>query len=162
MVDRVIKAEANEVHRTTALWRRGHLVILGQGIRTALALVLVLATLGGAYGDDFTGTWEVTQILKERDGFPWSREVKYPKRMTLEMRGGRLVGWYTDQTGSSCAFAVTQLLNRDRDLLLVNCGETKSPAAYAPIHHAKLRNGKCHGIVIAEERLFEWVAVRRK
>lgn len=134
----------------------------GAGMRTALAAILLLASAGGAFADDFTGTWEVTQVLNEREGFPWSREIKYPKRMTLEMRDGRLVGRYTDQSGFSCAFAITQLLNQDRDLLLANCGETKSPAAYAPIHHVKLRHGKCHGIVIAEERLFEWVAVRRK
>lgn len=129
--------------------------------RRVAVLLLMLCPTTPALADDFTGRWEITQILNERHGFPWSAEIKYPKHMTLEMRAGQLVGRYTDQHDFSCAFEVLQVLNQGRDLLLGHCGETKSAEAYAPIHHAKLRDGKLHGVVTTDEKLFEWIAVRR-
>jgi hypothetical protein len=123
---------------------------------------LVLLAAARALADDFTGQWEVTQVLNEREGFPWSREIKYPKQMLLQVQAGQLVGSYTDQQDFSCTFPVVLVLNHGRDLVLAHCGETKSPDAYAPIHHVKLLNGKLHGVVTTNEKLFEWVATRRK
>jgi hypothetical protein len=134
----------------------------GGAAKYALLAIAVLAVSGPAVASDFAGQWEVTQISNERDGFRWSLEVSYPKRMALEMRGDQLAGRYTDQRGVACEFEVAALLNRGRDLLLAPCGETKSPEAYAPIHHVKLRDGKLVGVVTTNQRLFEWVAVRRE
>lgn len=131
-------------------------------MRRALSTLLLLAGAAVASSEDFAGDWEVKLLIKERDGFPWSREVTYPRSMTLEIRDGRLVGNYTDQYDHSCAFTLVSVLNEGRDLVLAGCGETKSADGYAPIHHAKLREGKLHAIVTTNEKLFEWIAVRRK
>jgi len=124
--------------------------------------LLTFLSVAAAVADDFTGVWQVTEIVGEREGFPWSLEIKYPKQMVLEMRSGRLAGLYTDQNGFSCEFPVIQEFNQGRDLLLAHCGETKAPEAYAPIHHVKLRDGKLRAVVTTNEKLFEWVAVRAK
>ena len=129
-----------------------------------LAVAFLMCTFAGlAPAEDFTGHWEVTRVVEPKgDGFPWSREVKYPQSMTLEVRGGRLVGHYTDQSGYSDQFELVAVINHGHDLLLVNGGAgTKDPESFSPIHHAKLRDGKLHAVVTTNSKLFEWVAEPR-
>ena len=129
------------------------------GVIGAAALA---ALVGVATADDFEGTWEVTRISNERKDGPGAGEIKYPKRMVLQMRDGRLVGHYVDQYDHPCDFDLVAVVNQGHDLLLVHCGETKAPESYAPIHHVKLRGNTLHGVVTTSVALFEWVAERRK
>jgi hypothetical protein len=132
------------------------------------SIALTLALLAGgaaraATAGGFAGHWEVTRVVESApEGAPWSQEIKYPKSMTLELRDGRLAGRYTDQWGDSDEFELVAVVNRGRDLLLVNGGlGTKQPQSFAPVHHVKLVDGKLHAIVTARDRLFEWYAERR-
>ena len=110
----------------------------------------------------FAGKWEVTSVTEaKKDAYSWSLEVKYPKRMTLEVRDGRLEGRYTDQWDYSGKFELVAVINEGHDLLLVHEGGTKDPESLSPIHHVKLIHGKLHAVVTTREKLFEWIAERR-
>lgn len=125
-------------------------------------LLLLVTSVSSASPADFAGTWEVTKVV-EYTGYTWSRQVKYPRKMTLELKKGVLSGRYTDQYGHSCAFPVAAVLNDGMDLLLANCGPTKERSAYAPVHHVKLVDGMTiHGLVMTNRHLFAWTAKRRK
>lgn len=128
-----------------------------------IALAVLLKGFVSAAGPEtFTGTWEVTRITEaKKDGYPWSSEIKYPKRMTLDVRNGRLEGRYTDQWDYSGRFELVAVINDGRDLLLVHEGGTKSQEALSPIHHVKLVKGKLHAVVTSDDKLFEWIAERR-
>jgi hypothetical protein len=128
----------------------------------AVALLVGLSASPPA-ADDFAGKWEVTTIIeKEKDGFQWSLETKYPKYMTLELRNGRLVGRYTDQWRYSGEFELVAVVNEGRDLLLVNGGAgTKAAEARSPVHHVKLVKGRLHAVVTSHDKLFEWIAERK-
>jgi hypothetical protein len=131
--------------------------------RVITVAFLLCGSVDAGAAEDFTGKWEVTKVIDgKKDEFPWSLEVKYPKYMTLELRDGRLVGRYTDQSDYSGEFELVAVINQGRDLLLVHGGAgTKSPEALSPIHHAKLVNGKLHAIVTSHTKLFEWIAERK-
>jgi hypothetical protein len=128
-----------------------------------IAVVLLLSGSPAVVEPDaFSGDWEVTRIIEaKKDGYQWSLEIKYPKRMTLEVRDGRLEGRYTDQWKHSGKFELVAIVNGGHDLLLVHEGGTKSPEARSPVHHVKLVNGKLHGVVTSHDKLFEWIAERR-
>jgi hypothetical protein len=130
----------------------------------AIAVALLLCgSPSGAAADDFAGKWEVTRIVEATKGdFQWNLEVKYPKYMTLELRNGRLVGRYTDQSEYSSEFELVAVVNQGHDLLLVHGGAgTKNPESLSPIHHVKLVRGKLHAVVTSHDKLFEWTAERR-
>jgi hypothetical protein len=127
-----------------------------------IAVLLLLSGSPVVEPDAFSGNWEVTRIIEaKKDGYEWSLEIKYPKRMTLEVRDGRLEGRYTDQWKHSGKFELVAVVNGGHDLLLVHEGGTKSPEARSPVHHVKLVNGKLHAVVTSHDKLFEWVAERR-
>jgi hypothetical protein len=134
-------------------------------MRSKLIAIAVLLCAGAAFAgaDDFTGRWEVTKVIEsKKDGFPWSLEIKYPKHMTLELREGRLVGRYTDQSGYSSEFELVAVVNQGHDLLLVHGGGgTKDSQALSPIHHVKLVKGELHAVVTSHDKLFEWIAERK-
>jgi hypothetical protein len=134
------------------------------GLRVlAVTYLTIVGATAAALADDFAGTWTVTEVVESKKGFPWSSEVKYPRMMILEVREGRLTGHYTDQQGHSDSFELVAVVNRGRDLLLVHGGAgTKDPRSFSPVHHAKLVDGRLRGVVIAEEKLFEWVAERKR
>ena len=112
--------------------------------------------------DDFAGAWVVTKVTEtQKNGFPWSKEIKYPKSMTLSVESGGLVGRYTDQWGHSATFELVAVINEGRDLLLVHGGGTKAAEAYSPVHHVKLAKGRLHAVVTSHDKLFEWEAERR-
>ena len=129
-------------------------------------MIAVLLLLSGSPAvvepDAFSGNWEVTRIIEaNKDGYEWSLEIKYLKRMTLEVRDGRLEGRYTDQWKYSGKFELVAVVNGGHDLLLVHEGGTKSPEALSPVHHVKLVKGKLRAVVTSHEKLFEWIAERR-
>jgi hypothetical protein len=126
-----------------------------------ITVVLLLCGPAKAEPGAFSGNWEVTRIIEAKKGYQWSLEVKYPKRMTLELREGRLQGRYTDQWEYSGSFELVAVVNDGHDLLLVHQGGTKSPEALSPIHHVKLVKGKLHAVVTSHDKLFEWTAERR-
>ena len=132
-------------------------------LSTAITVAILLYTseITAAMADDFTGRWEVTKVVENNKGFAWSLEVKYPKHMTLELRNGRLVGRYTDQSDYSGEFELVAAINQGRDLLLVHGGGTKESTALSPIHHVKLVKGQLHAVVTSHEKLFEWIAERK-
>jgi len=133
-------------------------------IRIALIVGMLHLAAVQAGADDFTGAWKVVEVREtQTDGYPWSAEIKYPRDMTLELRDGRLIGNYTDQTGYSDDFELAAVVNQGRDLLLVHGGAaTKDPNSLSPIHHVKLVGGKLRAVVTAHDKLFEWVAERRQ
>jgi hypothetical protein len=128
----------------------------------AIALLVGISASPPA-ADDFAGKWEVTKVIeKDKSGFQWSVEIKYPKYMTPELRNGRLAGRYTDQWDYSSEFELVAVVNEGRDLLLVNGGAgTKEPQALSPVHHVKLVKGKLHAVVTSHDKLFEWIAERK-
>jgi hypothetical protein len=127
-----------------------------------IAVLLLLSGWPVVESDAFSGNWEVTRIIEAKnDGYEWSLEIKYPKRMTLEVRDGRVEGHYTDQWKHSGKFELVAVVNGGHDLLLVHEGGTKSPEARSPVHHVKLVNGKLHAVVTSHDKLFEWIAERR-
>jgi len=132
-------------------------------LSTAITVgILLYSSITAAMADDFTGKWEVTKVIENKEGFEWSLEVKYPKSMTLEIRNGRLVGRYTDQWDYSGEFELVAVINQGRDLLLVHGGAgTKEPTALSPIHHVKPVKGKLHAVVTSHDKLFEWIAERK-
>ena len=110
--------------------------------RAITAAVLLCSSITAATAEDFTGKWEVTQIIESKKGFEWSLEIEYPKYMSLELRDGRLVGRYIDQWDYSGEFELVAVINQGHDLLLVHGGAgTKEPTALSPIHHVKLVKG---------------------
>jgi hypothetical protein len=123
-----------------------------------LPLITVVSVLAASPAagqtDAFGGNWEVTRIIEvKKDGYEWSLEIKYPKRMTLEVRDGRLEGRYTDQWNYSGKFELVAVVNGGNELLLIHEGGTKSPQARSPIHHVKLVNSKLHAVVTSNDKL---------
>jgi hypothetical protein len=129
--------------------------------RLVLPLLLSLSFPSNAGPNPFVGQWEVTQVVDTKE-YAWSAEVKYPKRMTLELKNGELTGSYTDQYEHSCAFPLVSLINDGNELVLANCGPTKDPSAYAPLHRVRLTDGKLRGVAMTNKVLFVWTAERRK
>ena len=109
--------------------------------------------------NDFIGEWVVTGIEKT-DDFPWEHQIKYPKWFSIEATANGLKGTYKDQYDHECAFDLITEINNGAELLLTNCGSTKSPIAWSPVHKVKFKDGKLQGLLVIHQLLFKWSAVR--
>lgn len=124
-----------------------------------LRFIVIILLPCSVMANDFIGEWIVTGI-ENTDDFPWEQQVKYPKSFKIEVAGSGLKGTYKDQYDHECAFDLITLINNGAELLLTNCGSTKSQIAWSPVHKVKFKDGKLQGLVITNQLLFKWSAVR--
>jgi hypothetical protein len=126
-----------------------------------LLFFAITVTSATAATEDFLGEWRIHPTPKsKRDAF-FLDDIKYPKWMKIELRNGKLVGVYEDQSEFRSEFELVAVINRGRDLIFVHGGlGTKEPESFCPVHHAKLVNGKLEGVVTANGKLFEWIGER--
>jgi hypothetical protein len=88
-------------------------------------------------------------------------EIRYPVWLKIsEVKGGLKVE-FRDQFDKTCEVKGPMVLNDGLDLVFPSCGVTKHPGSFAPIHHAKVIDGKLRGVVTTKEKLFEWVGEKK-
>jgi hypothetical protein len=125
-----------------------------------LFLVLSVMPLHAEVDSRFVGEWNVEITAPETARPPYQVEIKYPKWMKIELVDGKLTGTYIDQFDYRCTFPAIEAVNGGKDLLFVMCGTTKHPESFAPVHHAKVIDGKMVGVTLTREKLFEWKGQR--
>jgi hypothetical protein len=131
-------------------------------MKTFILILILLFPICCLADNEFIGEWDIEVVNPTTSKFPYQLEVKYPKWMKITVENGKIIGEYVDQYDYKCAFPMITLTNNGKDLIFVNCGNTKNPDSYAPIHHAKIIDGKLKGIVISNSVLFEWIGTKRK
>lgn len=118
--------------------------------------MLLTLPLQACMGGQFVGEWEIEITGPDTAMPPYQVEIKYPKWMKIELAGKGATGSYRDQFGYECTFPMIAFINAGQDLLFTMCGTTKHPESFAPVHHAKVIDGKLVGIVFTTEKMFEW------
>jgi hypothetical protein len=126
--------------------------------------------LAWAGSDEFLGEWQISVIDRPLPDDPtpeqlllhgcW-KEVKCPQRLKVYREDGVLKGDYTDQFGQSASCDWIELANDGQDLLFALAGTTKHPDSIAPLHRAKLVEGKLRGFCFTDRKLFDWVGERQ-
>ena len=126
-------------------------------------IVLLLSFLVLADEDPLIGTWNVEVKPTSDKQFPFWREIKYPKKLVVSKSGKNYKVLFTDQYGYECE-TKPMSTNRSQELIFTFCSGlgTKSPLSWSPIHHAKIVDGKLHGVVTSNRFLFEWVGDRQQ
>ncbi len=117
-------------------------------------LILFLLTKVAA-ASDFVGKWQVTKVDMPETYYG---EIKYPKYFEITENEGKVSGYYKDQFDFECQFLLSELVNGGNELLLMNCGTTKSEQAWAPLHKVKYINGELVGFVVTYGQVFVWHA----
>lgn len=120
-----------------------------------IATLIICLLANVAYANDFIGKWEVTKV-----DIPdtYYGEIKYPKYFEIAEDKGKISGRYKDQYDFECEFLLSELVNGGNELLLMNCGTTKSEQAWAPLHKVKYINGELVGSVVTYNQVFVWHA----
>ena len=111
--------------------------------------------------DPLIGTWNIEVKPDSDEQFPFWREIKYPKKLVISKSGQQYTMEFTDQYDYKCE-AKPMSTNRGLELVFTFCSGlgTKSSLSWSPIHHAKIINGKLHGVVTSNRYLFKWVGER--
>lgn len=121
-----------------------------------LSIMLIFCCLANAaFANDFVGMWQVTKVDMPETYFG---EIKYPKYFEISESDGEISGYYKDQYDFECNFILSELINAGNELLLMNCGRTKSDQAWAPLHKVKFINGELVGSVVTYGQVFVWHA----
>lgn len=105
--------------------------------------------------NDFVGKWKVTKVDMPETYFG---DIKYPKYFEITENEGKVFGVYKDQFDFECEFSLSELVNGGNELLLMNCGTTKSEQAWAPLHKVKYISGELVGSVVTYGQAFVWHA----
>lgn len=131
--------------------------------RVAISIIslFLFSNLLFAEEPDFVGSWKIEPISKSSGEFPWWHEIKYPIKLDIVEENGTLELVFEDQFNFVCR-ATPLMTNRESELVFDWCGSggTKNPASWAPIHHAKIVNGKLIGVVSTDRILFKWKGQR--
>ncbi len=111
--------------------------------------------------DPLIGTWNIEVKPDSDEQFPFWREIKYPKKLVISKSGQQYIMDFTDQYNYECE-GQPMSTNRGLELVFTFCSGlgTKSPLSWSPIHHAKIVDGKLHGVVTSNRYLFKWVGER--
>jgi len=131
-------------------------------LRVFIIFLLVLPGSIGAAHKSLIGVWKIETVWDSSDQFPWWRQIKYPKQLEIEMENGELSTYFTDEYGDRCEVQ-SIIQNEGQEIVFGYCdgSSTKHPDNWAPIHHAKLVNGKLEGVVTREKYLFRWIGERQ-
>ncbi len=123
---------------------------------------LVFCGIAQADQKQLVGTWVIEPVQESTKQFQWWKEVKYPKKLVISIQNKKLLFVFTDQFGFECK-GKPMVANYGKELVFEFCGGlgTKSPSNWSPIHHAKVVEGKLHGVVTTNNYLFTWVGVRQ-
>lgn len=129
--------------------------------RNILFIILFFPSLLNAEINDFVGTWEIKVVPEGATQFPWWQEVKYPTVLVISRVNKELKIKFKDQFDYECN-TKPLIVNRGNELVFNYCSGlgTKSPMAWSPIQHAKLIEGKLHGVVTTNRYLFKWLGER--
>ena len=128
--------------------------------RVLLTTAILLPAIS-SFGKDATdGVWDIKVLETSTKQFPWWRQVKYP--VTLEVLTNREVFTIriVDQSGGSCEVQPLEISTK-QEFVFAFCYPTKHSGAWSPIHHAKLIDGKLHGVVTNKDYLFSWLGTSR-
>lgn len=118
--------------------------------------ILVLCFLTKfATASDFEGKWQVYKVDMPETYYG---EIKYPKYFEITENEGKVSGYYKDQFDFESQFSLSELVNNENELLLMNSGTTKSEQAWAPLHKVKYINRELVGSVVTYGQVFVWHA----
>lgn len=127
-----------------------------------IILIWTIPIVAYAENSDFIGTWSIEPVSESKDQFPWWRQIKYPKSLKVTFAREKYKIVFIDQYGNSCK-GEAKPVNINRELIFEYCGTlgTKSSTSWGSIHHAKIVNGKLHGVVTSNQFLFSWVGEKQ-
>ncbi|WP_109763414.1 hypothetical protein [Pleionea mediterranea] len=128
-----------------------------------LLVIISLLLPVSVFSETLEGVWEIKVASSGKDQFPWWQHVKYPTKLEVSIINGTYKFQFTDQHNYTCSGSAMSV-NNSNEIVFEFCGGlgTKSELAWEPIHHAKLVQGKLHGVVTTNQHLFNWVGERAK
>ncbi len=87
-------------------------------------------------------------------------QIKYPTELLISQVDEEYRIIFTDQFSFSCASTAFSASKKNEIVFQFCGGGVKSELSSAPIHHAKVVDGKLLGVVTTDRHLFNWVGER--
>ena len=127
------------------------------------SILFLTSTSAFSNNESLMGEWLIEPMQESKEQFPWWMEIKYPKKLIVTLNNGKYSFIFIDQNDYKCE-GTPLMANRGKEMVFEFCSGlgTKSPHTWGPIHHAKIIDGKLHGVVTNNRYLFTWVGVRQQ